>query len=199
MRSVGRRSQGPSWITAVVIFAVLLVALQLFRSRVPAGRPLEQQFAARPPAPGAGSGQLVLPPLPSSVAGLARTAVARIGAGSRAAALTPVAESARLRVEITAISAAKGGLQITGFAFNTSAAPLVLSLGAFRFTDGSGMVYAAENDAGTTLQPGQRVALDLVLPIADPSQLILDVELVDQAPLRMILLQDPNATPGSAR
>lgn len=198
MHSVGRRSQGPSWITAVVIFAVLLVALQLFRSRVPAGRPLEQQFAAQPPAPGAGSGQLVLPPLPSSVAGLARTAVARIGAGSRAAALTPVAESSRLRVEITGIRAAKGGLQITGFAFNTSAEPLVLSLGAFRFTDGSGMIYAAENDAGTTLQPGQRVPLDLVLPIADPSQLVLDVELVDQAPLRMILLQDPNAAPGSA-
>ena len=51
------------------------------------------------------------------------------------------------------------------------------------------MVYAAEQDAGTTLQPGQRVPLDLVLPIADPSQLILDVELEDEAPLRMVLLR----------
>jgi hypothetical protein len=133
------------------------------------------------------------------VAGLARTAIARLGAGNRAAALTPVATSSRLRVEITGIKAADGGLHITGYAFNTSAEPLVLSLGAFKFTDGSGMVYAAENDAGTSLQPGQRVPLDLLLPIADPSRLVLDLELADEPPLRMVLLQDPNADPGSTR
>jgi hypothetical protein len=160
---------------------------------MPAARPLEQQFAASPPAPG--TGRLVLPPLPSSVADLARTAAARIGAGSRAAALTPVAESSRLRVEISGINAADGGLHISGFAFNMGDEPLVLSLNAFRFTDGSGMVYAAESDSGTSLQPGQRVPLDLQLPIADPSQLILDVELANEPPLRMVLLQDPNAAP----
>jgi hypothetical protein len=176
-----------------VIFIGLLIALQLFRGGMPSARPLEQQFAASPPAPGAG--RLVLPPLPSSVADLARTAAARIGAGSRAAALTPVAESSRLRVEISGINAANGGLHITGYAFNTGAEPLVLSLADFRFTDGSGMVYAAENDAGSTLQPGQRVPLDLQLPIADSRQLILDVELTGEPPLRMVLLQDPNATP----
>lgn len=197
MLPAGRRSQGPSWVTAVVIFAVLLVALQLFRSRMPANRSLEQTFAASPPAPGAG--QLELPPLPSSVAELARTAAARIGAGNRAVPLTPVAESTRLRVEISGINAVNGGLHIAGFAVNTSAEPLVLSLSVFRFTDGSGMVYATENDAGTTLQPGQRVPLDLQLPVADPSQLILDVELPNDAPLRMVLLQDPTAAPGAAQ
>jgi hypothetical protein len=173
----------------VVIFAGLLVALQLFRGRMPANRPLDQQFAARPPEPGAG--QLALPPLPSSVADLARTARARIGAGGRGAALTPVAESSRLRVEIAGIKAVQGGLQITGRAINRSAEPLVLSLSAFRFTDGSGMVYASENDANTSLEPGQGVPLDLLLPITDPRQLILDVELAGETPLRMVLLQEP--------
>ncbi len=71
---------------------------------------------------------------------------------------------------------------------------MTLSLGAFRFTDGSGMVYASENDTGTSLQPGQRVPLDLLLPIAEPRQLILDLELAGEAPLRMVLLQEPRAS-----
>ncbi len=175
----------------MLIFAVLLIALQLFRGRVPPSRPLEQQFAAGPPRPG--TGRLVLPPLPSSVAGLARTAAARISTGDRAVALTPVAESSRLRVEIAGIRAAEGGLRITGYATNTSAEALTLSLGAFRFTDGSGMVYASEIDTGTILQSGQRVPLDLLLPITDPRQLILDLGLEGETPLRMVLLQEPSA------
>ncbi len=192
MRGFGHnRSQGPSWVVAIVIFLLLVLLLQLFRGRVPPSRPLEQQFAAGPPRPG--MGRLVLPPLPSSVAGLARTAAARISTGDRAVALTPVAESSRLRVEITGIRAAEGGLRITGYATNTSAEALTLSLGAFRFTDGSGMVYASETDTGTSLQPGQRVPLDLLLPIMEPRQLILDLELAGEAPLRMVLLQEPSA------
>ena len=192
MRVFGHnRSQGPSWVLAIAIFLLLLLLLQLGRGGAGAGRPLQQQFAASPPR--AGTGRLVLPPLPSSVAGLARTAAARISSGGRAVALTPVAESSRLRVEITGIRAAEGGLRITGYATNTSAEALTLSLGAFRFTDGSGMVYASENDTATSLQPGQRVALDLLLPIAEPRQLILDLELAGEAPLRMVLLQEPSA------
>ena len=192
MRVFGHnRSQGPSWVVAIVIFLLLLLLLQLDRGGAGAGRPLQQQFAASPPR--AGTGRLVLPPLPSSVAGLARTAAARISSGGRAVALTPVAESSRLRVEITGIRAAEGGLRITGYATNTSAEALTLSLGAFRFTDGSGMVYASENDTGTSLQPGQRLPLDLLLPIAEPRQLILDLELAREAPLRMVLLQEPSA------
>ncbi len=192
MRVFGHnRSQGPSWVVAIVIFLLLLLLLQLGRGGAGAGRPLQQQFAASPPR--AGTGRLVLPPLPSSVAGLARTAAARISTGDRAVALTPVAESSRLRVEITGIRAAEGGLRITGYATNTSAEALTLSLGAFRFTDGSGMVYASETDTGTSLQSGQRVPLDLLLPIAEPRQLILDLELAGEAPLRMVLLQEPSA------
>ena len=191
MRGYGKQAHGPSWLTAIIIFVGLLLALQLFRGQGPAGRRLEEQFAARPPA--AGSGRLVLPPLPSSVAGLARTAAARIGAGGSAVALTPVAQGANLRVDIARIKATAGGLRITGAATNIGAQPLPVSLAAFRFRDGSGTLYTPESDAGTTLEAGGRVPLDLVLPIKDPSQLILDVVLEGEPPLRMILLQTPNA------
>ena len=190
MRVYGHnRSQGPSWVVAVAIFVGLLAVLQLFRGRVPQARPLQQHFAADPPA--AGAGRLVLPPLPSSVAGLARTAAARIGAGATGAALTPVAQASSLRVEITGIRRAAAGLRITGVAANTGSSPLPISLAAFRFTDERGMVYAAESNATTTLAPGQRAPLELTLPVRDARQLALEVQLDGQPPLRMVLIQTP--------
>ena len=180
-------SQGPSWLVAIVLFVALLVALQLFRGGG-AGR-LEEQFAARP-AP-AGAGGIALPPLPDGVAGLARTAIARIGAGGVAQALTPVAQGSRLKVEITGIEQADAGLRIRGVATNIGQEPLALSLGAFRFTDGAGTVYAPSGDAATTLTPGQRVPLDLTLPVEDRRQLLLDVQLEGDTPLHLVLLQAP--------
>lgn len=191
MRAYGRQSQGPSWITALLIFLGLLVVLQFFRA--PSGRRLEEQFAARPPAQGAAG--LALPPLPSRVAGLARTAVARLGAGQASQALTSVAQSPRVRVDVDAIKPVTGGLQISGAATNTGSEPLPVSLEAFRFTDAAGIVYVAEGATQTILQPGQRVPLDLTLPIAEPGQLILNVVLPGEPPLQMILLQTPPDAP----
>ncbi len=189
MRGYGKRSQGPSWLFAVAIFVGLLVLLQIFGGAGSGARPLTQQFAAKPPE--SGSGQLPLPPLPSSVSDLARTAAARIGRGAVGAALTPVAQSADLRVEITGIRQAAGGLRITGAATNTGKRPLPVSLGAFRFVDGTGTVYAAESAAATTLDPGQRAPLDLTLPIRDARQLTLDVQVEGAPPLHMVLVQTP--------
>ena len=189
MRGYGKQTQGPSWIFAVVIFAALLVFVQLFRNNMPAARPLEQQFAAKAPEPGAG--QVELPALPSSVSDLARTAAARIDAGSTGQALTPVAEGGELRVEITGMRSAEGGLQVKGMATNIGQRPLPVSLAAFRFTDGTGTVYAPQNDASTTLAPGQRAPLDLTLPIQDPRQLTLDVQPEGGQVLRMVLIQTP--------
>jgi len=191
MRAYGKQSHGPSWITALLIFLGLLVLLQFFRE--PSSRRLEEQFAARPPAQGAAG--LALPPLPSGVAGLARTAIARLGAGQPSRALTPIAQSSKVRVDITAIKPVTGGLEISGAATNTGSEPLPVSLAAFRFTDAAGTVYVAEGATQTILQPGQRVPLDLTLPIAEPGQLILDVVLPGEPPLHMILLQTPTEAP----
>jgi hypothetical protein len=187
MRVYGKPSQGPSWATALLIFVALLVALQFFRT--PTNQGLEEQFAARPPAPGAG--QLALPPLPSAVADLARTAIERLRGGERGPVLTPVASSASLRVEIDAIEPVSGGYRVTGAATNTGTRSMALSLSAFRFTDAAGTLYVAEGAPETRLRVGQSVPLDMTLPIADPGQLILEVEVDGEEPLRMILLQSP--------
>ncbi|CAA9216416.1 MAG: hypothetical protein AVDCRST_MAG26-332 [uncultured Chloroflexia bacterium] len=188
MRVFGHnRSQGPSWMVAIVIFVGLLLLLHLGRGGTGAGRPLEQHFAAGRPEPR--QGQLTLPPLPSSVAGMARTAAARIAGGRGGPALTPVAEGSSLRVEITNIRRQAAGLQIKGLVANTGSQPLPVSLGEFRFTDGTGTVYTAESAASTLLQPGQRAPLDLTLPIANTGDLTLDVQVEGEAPLRMVLIQ----------
>ena len=182
-------TQGPSWLLAVVIFVVLILLLQLFRDSSPGGRPLAQQFAASRPEPGGVGPEL--PPLPSSVGNLARTAAARIGSGGTGAALTPVAQGGSLQVEITGIRESGGGLQISGSVVNQSQQPLPVTLAAFQFTDGTGTVYAAENAAATTLAPGQRAPLDLTLPVQDARQLTLAVEQEGQPPIHMVLKQDP--------
>lgn len=189
MRGYGKQTRGPSWIFAVGAFAALLILVQLFRNGMPTARPLQQQFAAK--APAAGSGQVELPALPSSVSELARTTAARIGAGSTGQALTAVAEGGELRVEISGIRNAEGGLQVKGMATNVGQRPLPVSLAAFRFTDGTGTVYAPQNDASTTLAPGQRAPLDLTLPIQDPRQLTLDVQPEGGQALHMVLIQTP--------
>jgi len=195
MRGFGpNQSQGPSWLLAVAIFAALLLLLQLLRGSTPAVRPLEEQFAARPPEAGggdSGAGNVELPPLPSVVGNLARTAAARIGRGSTAGALTPVAQSAELRIEITGLRRSGTGLQITGGATNTGTGSLAISLADFRFTDETGTVYAAQTAAETTLEPGQRAPLELTIPVPNPKQLVLDVEVQGAPPIRMILLQQP--------
>ena len=191
MRVFGQpRSQGPSWIVAVFIFVALMAVVQLSRDSAPQGHPLEQHFAATPRP--AGGGGLALPPLPTGIAGLARTIIARITGGSVGAALTPVAEGDELRIEIEGISEVAGGLRITGEIANIGTRPLPISLAAFRFTDGSGKVYAAQGDSSTMLAPGQRAPLDLTLPVKDLTQLTLEVQLEGGTPLRMILIQSPD-------
>ena len=190
MRVYGHsRSRGPSWVLAIVIFLGLLVLLQLFRGAGSGAKPLTQQFAAKPPEPGAG--QWELPPLPSSVGDLARTAASRIHSGSTGPALTPVAQNPDLRIEINGIRQAPGGLRVMGSATNSGQRPLSISLADFRFADGTGTVYTAENAATTALEPGQRAPLDLTLPIQDARQLTLDVQVKGVPPLHMVLIQAP--------
>lgn len=187
MRAYGHNSQGPSWLVAVVIFVVLLGVVQVFRGRTEGTSGLQRQFGAQP-AP-EGDGGIELPPLPENIAGMARTAMAQLQAGGAAPALTPVAQSKRLRVEITGLQQVEAGLKISGSIINAGAQPLPVSLSAFHFTDGSGTTYTAQGDATTTLEPGQRAPLDLTLPIQGAQQLTLNVQLEGETPIQMVLLQ----------
>ncbi len=152
MRVYGHnQSQGPSWLIAIVVFVLLIGAVQVFRDRTGGSSALQQRFAAQPASEGVP--RIDLPPLPEDIAGIARTALARLQSGAPAPALTPVAQNQRLRVEITGIQQVEAGLKISGTISNTGSQPLPVSLNAFQFTDGTGTIYTAQGDAATTLHP----------------------------------------------
>ncbi len=184
MRLHGKRGGGPGLMLGIVGFVVLVLAVQW--SRGSNARPLTEQFAAGPAPSGPA---LSVPALPTGIAGLARSAVARLAGGNTAPALTPLAQAGSLQVVITELAPGAQGLHIAGEAINTGTAPLLVSLKDFRFTDDTGTTYAAEQGAATTLAPGQRTPLDLSLPLTNPKQLTLEVTLANQPKLAMVLLQ----------
>ena len=188
MRAYGHNgSQGPSWLIAIAVFIIAIVMVQVMRDRSGGASALQQQFAAQPPSDGIPN--IDLPPLPDDIAGIARTAVARLRTGAPAPALTPVAQNQRLRIEISGMEQVAEGLKISGSIVNTGTEPLPVSLNAFQFVDSSGTTYTTQGDAATTLAAGQRAPLDLVLPIENPQQLTLRVQLDGDAPIEMVLLQ----------
>ncbi|MBA3945375.1 MAG: hypothetical protein H0X37_12515 [Herpetosiphonaceae bacterium] len=160
--------------------------VQAYRSRSNA-RPLAEHFAAAPPS--AATTGINLPPLPPNIAGFARTALAHLAGGEQAAALTPVAQNSAIQVTIKGLAPSEQGLHISGQIKNISTAALPISLSAFHFTDEQGTQYAASGGSSTTVAPGQSVPLDMTLPIPQPRQLTLRVEL-SQPPLTMVLIQD---------
>jgi hypothetical protein len=180
----------PSWLIATLIFVVLVVMLRLAsggNATQTAG--LQQQFAANPPAPDAG--KIELPPVPTNLAGLARTTTARILGGLTSQPLNKLARNEVLEVEISSMDPVEGGLKLVGRVTNISAAPVSVSLDNFRFTDASGTVYASSGSPATLLQPQQTAPLDLSLPIPATSQLTLDVTQPNQQPIQLILLNTP--------
>jgi hypothetical protein len=189
MRLEGRPGQGPSWIVAVLAFLLLLVVIQLVQG--PSQPALSEQFAARP---GAGDINVELPPVPTSLAALAQTTTARILGGQASAPLTGEGQNEVLRVRIDQISPEADTIRLQGTVTNISAAPLDISLDAFRFTDATNTVYSSSGSPATTLQPNQAAPIDITLPIANPTQLKLDITQPDTTPFTIVLLNTP-ATP----
>lgn len=184
MRLQGKSGIGPSVLVGIAGFLVLVL---LVVSQRRATLPLSQQFVPRPTVPG--DTDWTLPALPSELAQQARTALARLTSGEAARPVTSRADNGLVEVAITQLQGVPQGLQIKGEARNIGAAPFAVSLTDFRFTDGQGVEYAADQGVSTTLQPGQRAPLDLTLPITRPQQLSLLVQLPNQAPLTMTLVQ----------
>jgi hypothetical protein len=185
MRSFHSSRGGPSWVLALVIF-VALVLLMRFVGGQQQGR-LVEQFA-----PTSGGGSIQLPPVPTEVIAFARTATARIMGGFATRPLAQEAGNGSLHVRIDELQPVDGGLRISGSVANIGAAPLDVSLDAFRFTDAAGTVYAAPAGTSASLAPGQNAPLEITLPVQNPAQLKLDVALPDQPPLELVLL---NAQP----
>lgn len=185
MRAFGDTSKHwPPWLIATLIFVLLIAVVQLAGRTQP--QRLQQTFAAAPPE--ANAGQIALPPVPTNLVGLARTAAARIGAGQSSQPLTRSGQSETLRVQIDSITPDGENLRLTGNVANIGSAPVAVSLDSFKFIDGSGTSYASSGSPATTLEPRQQAPLDLRLPIKDPTQLRLDVEQPGQTKIELVLI-----------
>ena len=193
MRAYGSSERGwPPLVTALVIFVVLIVVVQIASRGSNQPGALQQQFAASPPAPNAG--QIVLPPVPTNLVALARTTTARMLGGLSSAPLNRVGQNEVMQVEISSIEPGAEGLKLAGSVSNISGAPLPVSLDSFKFTDATGTVYASTGSPATELQPQQTVPLDITLPIPSSANLVLDVEQPGQSVIHLVLLQ-PAPTP----
>lgn len=185
----------PKWspvLIAALIFIVLIIVIRLVGGQQE--QVLQQRFAAAPPDPNAG--QIALPPVPTILANLARTATARILGGQATAPINRSDENGALRVQIDAIEPENGTLKITGQVTNISAATIDISLDAFKFIDETGTVYASSGNAAQPLQAGQAAPLSITLPIATPQQLKLNVEQPGQPTIELTLLNTvPTPTP----
>lgn len=191
MRAFGNTSnRWPPWLTAILIFLVLIAVIQIV-GRTQPGQ-LQQTFAAGPPD--ANAGQIPLPPVPTDLVGLARTAAARLSAGQAGTPLTRVGQNESIRVQIDSITPQGENLRLAGNVANIGSAPVAVSLDWFKFIDASGTTYASSGSPATTLEPRQQAPLDITLPIKDPTQLRLDVEPPDQPKFELALINSP-ATP----
>jgi hypothetical protein len=183
-------SRWANWLTAIVVFIVLVALIQVVERRGPdQERMLQQRFAASPPPADAGS--IPLPPIPTDMVGLARTTTARLLGGQSGAPLNTVAQNETLRVQITSIKTEGEAVRLSGSVTNIGSAPASVSLDGFKFIDASGTVYASSGGPSTTLEPGQAAPIDITLPIANPVMLKLEVEQPNQGKIELQLLNTP--------
>ena len=191
MRVYGNpQSRWANWLTATVIFIVLVGLIQVVERRGPdQDRTLQQHFAASSPAADAGS--IPLPPIPTDMVALARTTTARLLGGQTGAPLNTVAQNETLRVRIASIKTEGEALRLNGSVANIGSTPASVSLDAFKFIDASGTVYASSGGPTTTLQPGQEAPRNITLPIANSTMLKLEVDQPNQGKIELQLLNTP--------
>lgn len=183
--------RSPSPMTLGLGVGFLLILLVSIRACTPDGQTvLQTRFAAQGATESARAtaGEPIVP-LPAPIQSLSETTVARLQGGEAVVPMTPVVTNDALKVDIQQLQSVAGGLQVKGTVRNNGKKALKVPLSAFRFTDQTGTVYAAQGDAAATLPPGGQTSLDLTLPIQNPTSLTMVVELpADNIRLEMQLL-----------
>lgn len=176
----GQRS-GPSPLVLGLIIGAALIILVSARACTPDSAQVLRSRFAEAGATQEASAALGTPvvPLPAPIQSSGSTAVARLEGGEVVVPATPIANDATLKVEITLLQQVSGGLQVKGVVTNVGKSSLRVPLSAFRFTDQSGTVYAAQGDAAATLPAGGSTSLDLTLPIKNPTTLQMVVEIAE--------------------
>lgn len=151
---------------------------------------LQRHFAPNPNSPTSQPFQLPIISLPNlSPEMQARIADLsdRLALGQAVPALTPVASSSRIRVEIQQIKRNGENVQISGTLHNIASSSVDVGLSAFSFRDSLGTSYAASGGS-TTLQPGQSTTLDLSLGLPNGRGLTMIFNLPPDPPVEQVLI-----------
>jgi hypothetical protein len=178
----------PFWLYGVLAGLLLIV---LVRSCVaPSADTLRGTFAPRPGDPTTADlplPDLSLDSLPAQAQQAQATAVALLNLGQGAAPITPEVEGNGVRIVVDSLRREGEGIQVQGSITNTAGAARTIPAQALLFRDGSGQVYGG-GTGSATLEPGQRAAIDMRVPIPEGSGLTLIFSLPPDPPLEMILL-----------
>ncbi len=158
---------------------------------------LKQRFAPQPTVPGAEQTASAAQPdwlqLPESAKELIRQAQAKLGQGQNAPVLTPIAQSARLEVEVREVRPTNNGVQVVGQVTNISTAAIDVPVSAFQFRDSVGNVYASSATTTTRLEVGASTPLDLGVPLAPGRGLSLIVRFAPDPPIEQTLIVAPQS------
>ena len=182
-------SSVPFWLAGVLL-ALLLIVVSARGRITPQNDALRDQFRPRPTEPGAPTAAplLDLSQLPAEVRALAGNLRERFQRGASVPALTPVAASARLRVQVAGVVSSASGVRVSGTVTNISGAPLAVPVRAFELRDSAGGVYASGATGTISLAPDATTPLDVTVPLPAGRGLVLRVLLPPDPPLEQVLL-----------
>lgn len=180
----------PIWLGGIALALILIV----ISTRGGVGnQALSQRFAPQPTDPNAPPPapldlpQIHLPSLPPDMQSTLTSIGQRIAGGQPVPALTPVASGPRIRVTISQIKRDGERVQVSGSVENLGDAPLAIPTTAFSFRDSAGVVYTTSGDS-STLQPRQRIALNISVPLPAERGLTLVASLPPDPPLEQVLI-----------
>lgn len=185
------RNLGPFWLWGILL-ALVLIGIST-RSRLPPDNvALQQHFARQPtaalPLPGIQLPKLDIGHVPPEVRQAVESVQQQLGLGQSVPALTPVAQSPRVRVEIATLQQHADGLQIVGEVMNISSTEIDVPISAFELRDNLGATYVAGGGASVRLAPGERTPLDLTVPVPEGRGVLLTLTLPPDPPVTQVLL-----------
>ncbi len=185
LRDTRQRIPGWIWGLALGLGLILLSTRGRFIANETA---LQRQFAAQPAAAGITLPRLDMGDLAPNIQRLADEAQHIMRRGQPVAALTPVAQNQRVRVEVLHIRRGAAGVQIQGQVTNVGPAVVTVPIHAFELKDNTGTSYTSADTASVQLGPGESTSLDLTVPLPEGRGLRLTVNLPPDPPLEQVLL-----------
>ncbi|NOK57574.1 MAG: hypothetical protein GFH27_549303n160 [Chloroflexi bacterium AL-W] len=190
---MNERHQVPFWLIGVLIALVLILIGNRIGSQ-PNNVELSRAFAPVPTDPNAPIAPSIEPPqvnLPELPPDIQQGVVGlrdRLAGGESIPALTPVASSNQLQIDITQVRREGDQIHIRGRVSNIADSSVNIPATAFSFRDSAGTTYGLNGNAITTLEPDQSTEIDLSVPLPPDLGLTLIVAVPPDPPIQQILI-----------